>query len=182
MNWSKLNRALHRDIGYLCCGLTLIYAISGVAVNHVDSWNPSYRLTRITSNIGSLTQLPRQEHVPLILERVGEARTLKNVFPSAPEELTLFVEGNTIKVDLVTGETVQDRYVPRRFLYELNFLHLNHPKKLWTWCADIYAVGLAVLALTGLFVLRGRLGLVGRGGVLTAIGAAIPLFFLWLYL
>lgn len=182
MNLRRLNRVLHRDLGYLCCGLTLIYAISGVAVNHVDRWNPSYRLTRIESNIGSLSSVPQELLVPEILERVGEARKLKNVFPSAPNELTVFIEGNTIKVDLLSGETVQDRYVPRSFLYEVNFLHLNHPKKLWTWFADLYAVGLALLAITGLFILRGKQGLKGRGGVLTAAGFVIPIFFLWLYL
>lgn len=182
MKWNKLNRALHRDLGYLCCGLTLIYAISGVAVNHIDRWNPSYRLTRIESNIGRLTTISQQQLVPEILERIGETRKLKNVFPSAPDEMTIFVEGNTIKVNLVSGETVQDRYVPRSFLYEINFLHLNHPKKLWTWFADLYAVALALLAVTGLFVLRGKQGLKGRGGLLTAVGLVFPIFFLWLYL
>lgn len=182
MNWYKLNRALHRDLGYLCCGLTLIYVISGVAVNHVDSWNPSYRLTRIESNIGSLSSVTQEKLIPVILERVGETRKLKNVFPSAPNEMTVFIEGNTIKVNLISGETVQDRYVPRSFLYEINFLHLNHPKKLWTWFADLYAIGLGLLAVTGLFVLRGKQGLKGRGGVLTTAGFVIPIFFLWLYL
>ena len=27
---------IHRDVGYLVVGLTLIYAISGIAVNHID--------------------------------------------------------------------------------------------------------------------------------------------------
>jgi hypothetical protein len=182
MSWHRINRALHRDLGYICCGLTLIYAISGVAVNHVADWNPSYRLTRIESNIGSLQSISQQQRVPEILRRLGEERKLKNVFPSAPDELTVFIEGNTIKVDLLSGETIQDRYVPRSFLYEINFLHLNHPKKLWTWFADLYAVALVFLALSGLFILRGKQGLKGRGGVLTAVGFVIPLFFLWLYL
>lgn len=182
MNWRSFNRALHRDLGYLCCGLTLIYAISGVAVNHVDRWNPSYRLTRIESNVGSLASVSQEQLVPEILARAGETRKLKNVFPSAPDELTLFVEGNTIKVDLHSGDMVQDRYVPRGFLYEVNFLHLNHPKKLWTWFADLYAIGLFLLAITGLFILRGKQGLKGRGGILTAIGFVIPVVFLWLYL
>ena len=182
MNWRHLNRTIHRDLGYLCCGLTLIYVISGVAVNHVDRWNPSYRLTRIESNIGSLTGITQEKLVPEIMQRVGENRQLKNVFSSAPGEMTVFVEGNTIVVNLLSGNTVQERYLPRSFLYEVNFLHLNHPKKLWTWFSDLYAIGLGLLAITGLFVLQGRQGIKGRGAVLVAVGLSVPLFFLWLYL
>ena len=42
MNLSKLNRVTHRDIGYLIAGLTIIYAISGIALNHKNNWNPNY--------------------------------------------------------------------------------------------------------------------------------------------
>ncbi len=42
MNLSKLNRITHRDIGYLIAGLTIIYAVSGIALNHKHDWNPNY--------------------------------------------------------------------------------------------------------------------------------------------
>jgi hypothetical protein len=48
MRWRRLNNAVHRDLGYLCFGLTIIYVISGVAVNHIDSWNPTYALEKST--------------------------------------------------------------------------------------------------------------------------------------
>ena len=51
MNLRKLSHALHRDIGYLCIGLTLIYALSGIAVNHIRDWNPSYRVVRSSAQI-----------------------------------------------------------------------------------------------------------------------------------
>lgn len=37
-----LLRALHRDVGYLLVGLTLIYALSGLAVNHIADWDPNF--------------------------------------------------------------------------------------------------------------------------------------------
>ena len=42
MNWRRLNNVLHRDIGYLAVGLSIVYGVSGVAVNHKADWNPSY--------------------------------------------------------------------------------------------------------------------------------------------
>jgi hypothetical protein len=44
INWRKWNRAIHRDLGYLCFGLTLIYTISGIAMNHIQDWNPNYKI------------------------------------------------------------------------------------------------------------------------------------------
>ena len=49
--WRRWNNVLHRDLGYFCVALTVIYAISGVAVNHIHHWNPNYRFERIEANI-----------------------------------------------------------------------------------------------------------------------------------
>ena len=38
----KWSRILHRDIGYFFIGTTLIYGISGIALNHMSDWNPNY--------------------------------------------------------------------------------------------------------------------------------------------
>jgi len=64
----------------------------------------------------------------------------------------------------------------------VNFLHLNESKKLWTWMADLYAIALALLAITGLFVLKGKKGITGRGAWLTGAGVVIPVVFLLMYL
>ena len=65
-------------------------------------------------------------------------------------------------------------------LYAFNQLHLNTPKRLWTWVADIYAIGLIVLAVTGMFVLKGRTGITGRGAWLTGAGVLLPVIY-WVY-
>ena len=90
--------------------------------------------------------------------------------------IRIFVKNNTITADLKSGAVQQEKVTPRPIFYQVNFLHLNHPKKLWTWFADLYAVALGLLAITGLFVLRGKKGITGRGAWLTAIGFIIPLF------
>jgi uncharacterized protein len=38
LNLSKLNRPIHRDIGYLITGLIIIYTLSGIALNHKYDW------------------------------------------------------------------------------------------------------------------------------------------------
>jgi hypothetical protein len=63
----------------------------------------------------------------------------------------------------------------------MNQLHLNAPKGVWTIIADVYAIGLIVVALTGMFVLKGRTGITGRGAWLVAAGILLPLAY-WLIL
>lgn len=179
----KWNRNIHRDLGYLSVGLTLIYAISGIAVNHVQDWNPSYRITHLSGQIS-----PVDPDTPVnadlarkILRQLEMPLQFKSFFRPAPETLKIFTEGNTITVHLPDGRVEQELVNTRTGLYEMNFLHLNHPKKAWTWFADLYAIALALLAVSGLFILKGKKGLKGRGGWLTAAGILLPIFFIWLY-
>jgi hypothetical protein len=181
MGWRYWISVLHRDIGYLCIGLTLVYAISGVAVNHISDWNPSYRVERIEPNVGPVPGNPTDsETIRTILERLGETGRLEGSYRPDPNSLQLFVEGRSITVDLVSGHVVHDRAVPRPGLREMNFLHLNHPKKGWTWAADLYAVALAFLAVSGLLLMRRKS--MRRGIVLTGLGFVIPLLYLAVYL
>lgn len=175
---------LHRDIGFFCIGLTILYAISGVAVNHIKDWNPNYVIKRIPAQIATLPAGTEVDDAVVadILKQLDEKRKLKSYFQNDPETVDIFVEGNTVKANIVTGEVVQERAVPRTFFYPLNFLHLNHPKKMWTWVADIYAVLLLLLAVTGLCMMKGKKQIMGRSGVLTLAGFLVPLLFLMLYM
>lgn len=182
MKWRKWNTIIHRDLGYFCFGLTIIYVVSGVAVNHIASWNPTYNIRHETTTIQMPRELSGNDNlVNFILTQLGEKGKLKGIFQPAPDTLQIFVENNTITTDLLTGTVQQEKNVRRPLLFQMNFLHLNHPKKLWTWFADLYAVALGLVAITGLFIIRGKNGLRGRGGWLAAAGLAIPIFFLWLY-
>lgn len=184
MKWRRWNNILHRDLGYLCFGLTIIYAISGLAVNHISDWNPNYRIEHVqgTLNPAPFKELGGDARISAILSQLGETGKVKGSYQSDDTTLQIFVENNNITVNLATGVVFQEKNRPRKVLYQMNFLHINHAKKLWTWVADIYAIALGLLALTGLFVLRGKKGITGRGAWLTGVGIVIPVFFLWLYL
>ena len=64
----------------------------------------------------------------------------------------------------------------------MNQLHLNAPKGVWTVIADIYAFGLILMALTGMFVLKGKAGITGRGAWLVGAGVLLPVVYWLLYL
>ena len=180
----KWNRVIHRDLGYLAVGLTLIYAISGFVVNHVHDWNPNYEITHVKTNVGviDLSGNEIDNIVKEILDELALPPVYKTTFRPEPEILRIFLKDITIDVNIKTGEAVQEIVKTRPLIYEMNFLHLNHPKKVWTYVADLYAISLAILAITGLFILKGRQGITGRGAWLTVAGFILPVIFLWLYL
>jgi hypothetical protein len=182
MQWRRWNNVLHRDLGYLCVGLTIVYVVSGVAVNHVESWNPNYAIERRSAALGPVTGDPASDRaVRDLLTRLELPAEYRTTFRPAPGSLRIFVEDGTVDVDLATGAATVEIVRRRPVLFAANFLHLNHPKRLWTWMADLYAVALGLLAVTGMFVLKGKKGITGRGAWLTAAGAVIPFVFLWLY-
>ncbi|NNG15178.1 MAG: hypothetical protein HKM89_01770 [Gemmatimonadales bacterium] len=181
--WRKWNNVLHRDLGYLCAGLTVVYVVSGIAVNHVADWNPNYAIERRSVTISPVAGDPLTPNVAVgILEAAGVEGELRGSFRPNPDTLRIFIEGGTVNVPLAGGTAEVEMVRERAVLHAANFLHLNHPKKLWTWVADIYALALGVLAVTGLFVLKGKKGITGRGAWLSALGVVVPFVFLWLYL
>ncbi len=182
MKWRKLNRALHRDLGYLFFGLTIIYALSGIALNHLKDWNPNYIIkTRdIKMKSVELSSDPQKEEILSWMEKYAEGEKYKNHYFPQENQLKVFIDDGSILIDTQSGKATIETSKRRPFFHEFNYLHYN-PKKLWTWISDIYAVSLILLALTGLFILRGKQGIKGRGAWLTTIGILIPLIFLLFY-
>ncbi len=178
MRWHRAIVAVHRDIGYFFAALTVVYAVSGVAVNHVEDWNPSYRLETRRHDVGALPAGPADEVAAEVLARLAIAEKPRSAVRVGDRLVKVFLHERTLTVALPEGTVVDERRARRPLLFEANFLHLNRGKGWWTWFADVYAVGLAVLALTGIFILKGNKGLPGRGKWLVLAGAAVPLLYL----
>ena len=174
----RWSRTLHREFGFFIVGLTLIYAISGLAVNHAHHWDANYQRGTDYSQIEAPGTGPTDEVTPLVLERLALGEPFKNTWRAAPDKLQVFLERATITVDLVTGEVRRDGFRKRPFLYQLNFMHLNSGKGFWTILADVYASILIVMVITGVIMVRGKRGLKGRGGIAMAIGILLPVAYM----
>ena len=174
--WRAWLRALHRDAGYFVVGLTLIYALSGLAVNHIADWDPNF--TQVDREIQLQAKLPEDD--ASAATRV--ARELG--FEEKPSEfyreegrLEIIFEHHTLSVDTENGHVHQRGQEPRLLLRAANWLHLNRGKKAWTFIADGYAILLLFLAISGLFMIAGKKGIRGRGAVVATLGAMIPILY-----
>jgi len=185
MNISRFNRVTHRDIGYLIAGLTIIYAISGIALNHKNDWNPNYIIDTRSFTLDTLNTSINRESLNdkaalLILAQLGLEKEYKTFYLPTGNKLTLFINGGSVQINTTTGEGSVERISKRPFFYQLNFLHYN-PGRWWKYFSDIFCVALMFVTVTGMFLVKGKNGITRRGALLTAIGILLPLLFLLIY-
>lgn len=186
MAWRKWNRWLHRELGYLFFGMTIVYGISGISLNHgvARHWDPGIVSRSETFQYGSplRKEAVDRDAVEEILELTGERHRFKQYYFPNDQHLMIYLRGGHILVELPTGNIRVTSIRNRPLFREVNYLHYNKPKKLWTWFSDLYAFSLILMALSGLIMVRGRKGITGRGGIMVLIGLLIPLVFLSIYL
>ncbi len=175
-------RALHRDVGYLAVGLTVVYALSGLAVNHISDWDPNFTQIDVEHQVQLPADTDDDDAVSqAVLERVAPGVAPADVYRPTDDELEISLpDQRTLYVDLKSGHVREEGQQPRFVLRAINWLHLNRGKKAWTYVADGYAVFLLFLAGSGLFMLPGRKGLMGRGAILAALGALVPIIYVTL--
>jgi hypothetical protein len=181
--WRKWFRVVHRDFGYLFFGLTLVYSISGIALNHLDEWNSNYIIIRKEITIDDPSAIYRGMTKPearALLEAFGEEKAYKNHYFPQENQLKIFLKGGSAIINTETGNGLLERVTRRPFFREMNWLHYN-PVVSWTWVSDVFAGALIVLAITGLFLVRGAKGITGRGAWMTILGIVLPIVFLLVF-
>lgn len=181
LKWRKWNRAIHRDFGYLFFGMTVIYALSGIALNHRADWNPNFIVIEKPISEPAFTERPDKAEVKSLMKKYGvESSYRKHYFP-AENNLKIFLTGGVAMINLETGNGYIELTRRRPVFREINYLHYN-PSPSWTWFSDIFSVALILLANTGLLIPRGGDGITARGAWLSLLGILIPVLFIIYYL
>ncbi|WP_428268541.1 PepSY-associated TM helix domain-containing protein [Haliangium sp.] len=178
--WRAWLRVLHRDAGYLAVGLTFIYAVSGIAINHLEDWNPNFETVSRTHQLDGAVPADEQAATAYVLDQLGIDLTPREAYLVTDTQLEIYFDNRSLVVDTDTGRVFDEAQEPRFFLRVANWLHYNRGKAAWTYIADAYALFLLFLAVSGMFMLRGRNGLLGRGLVLVLAGVSVPIFYVTL--
>ncbi len=180
LKWRKWNRAVHRDFGYLFLGMTIIYALSGIAINHMKDWNPNYVVSVDEIKIDPLSERPDKKTIINILEAYDEEDNYKNHYFPSDDVVKVFIDDGTAYINLETGVGLIERTRRRPIFREVNYLHYN-PIKYWTWFSDIFCGALIILGISGILIPRGSRGITKRGAWLTILGFLIPMIYLFIY-
>ena len=188
MKWSsnirKWSRLIHRDLSFFFSGMVLIYAISGIVMNHRDTINPNFSITRKEYKIAE--KLPdkagmNKEKVLTLLEPLGESGNYTKYYFPKTDVMKVFLKGGSnLLVNVKTGEAVYESVTRRPLIGVMSRLHYN-PGQWWTYFADIFAIALIIITLSGIIMLKGNKGIIGRGGIEVIVGILIPILFLFFF-
>ena len=173
MKFTRIVRVIHRDLGFFVVGITLVYGISGILLNHLSTSDPAFR-TEAKS-----IQLPANLTEAELSAAWSSDETLpplKRVMRVDDHRSRVFLDGGIGMYQSSTGSLSYEVHKKRVLVYWMNRLHYNKVKR-WTPVADFYAGALILLAISGLLIVKGKRGIAGTGKWYLIIGILIPILF-----
>lgn len=182
MKIRRLLRVLHRDFGYFIVGMTIVYALSGIYLNHRHDFNPDYKIfitdfqTEIRSADVSEGVIKKE------LDKLDRSVVFKKHYITNDGYIKIFIENGEAVISPETGEGRMQYLRKRSVIFEMNKLHKATLGIAWKWVSDFMAVILIFVALSGLFILKGKRGFGRWGWWLTIGGIVVPLLFAILYI
>ena len=136
----RFNVATHRDLGYFLSTLIIVYCLSGIALNHIDQWNPDFIITKEKVHIDgfySVKDLTDKE-ILSFSKKVGE--NSYKVFDSpTSDQVKIYYDNATFHINFSTHEGIYEKVTRRPLFYHSNVIHRNTVKG-WKWAADIFAI------------------------------------------
>lgn len=106
MNFRKIRRllrTLHRDLGYFIVGMTVVYCLSGIFLNHQNDFNPDYKII----NVDFQTPITSQTKVDAsllkeIFSQLNHRIVYKKHYINNKGEIKVFIEMAKLSLILKT--------------------------------------------------------------------------------
>ncbi len=175
MGWRRILTVLHRDLGYFFAGVTLLYVVSGILVNHNDTWSPDYAVTRteLPVELPTFKEEITDDHVRDLVESIPAHGEYRGYDFASAHRIKVYFDDGSLTSELGSGIGTYETVRRRELILRMNRLHL-HPSGWWRIFSDIFVVGLLFLVVSGLIMLKGRRGFSGRGKWFFLVGCAGP--------
>jgi hypothetical protein len=163
----RIMRSLHRDLGFIMIGLTLLYSISGISLIYRD-----------TAFLKKERQITRTIEPNLEAEKLGSALHIRNFeIVRTDENRIVFNNGFYNKSSGVVEYTSIE--LPQ-WLSKINSLHKTSSRSPLHWLGIIYGILLFFMAISSLWMFKSGTGLFRRGITLAVGGTVIVLIILLL--
>lgn len=180
----KWFRIIHRDLSFFFSGVIIIYAVSGIMLNHRGDINPNYTIKRHSLQAEGTFPITEENvsksMVIAMLKPIKEEKNYtKHYFPENGKLKVFLKGGSSLEVNLQNGGAIYEALKKRPIISQFNRLHYN-PGKGWTVFSDIFAVSLIIITITGIFINKGKKGILGRGGIELLAGIIVPILFMLL--
>lgn len=175
-----LNRSLHRDIGYFYVGLIIAFSISGIVLNHrqdIDPQEYTVKVEKFKLNIPQDPTLITDDFFKEAASTITDDKYRGN--RKGTKEVRLFFEDAFALVNLETGEGEIEYVRTIPVLGQMTILHKT-TNKWWIWFSDIFGIAMLTIAITGMFIAKGKNSFRKRGWWLAILGLIFPFIFLFL--
>ena len=173
-------RTLHRDIAYFYVGLIIAFSFSGIVLNHRRTIDPQEYTVKAEKIQVSLTQ-DRSQWNDGYMSELAKTFTEESYksFRDRGEEVRLYFEDAFASVDVKSGAGEIEYVKTIPVLGQMTILHKS-TNTWWIWFSDIFGVAMLIIAITGMFIAKGKYNFKKRGLPLAIIGLIFPFIFLFL--
>ena len=111
------------------------------------------------------------------LKRIDQYHGFMMIDHPSNTKVKVYFKNGSFLYDLNERKGILERVSKRPLFNDINYMHRN-PGGLWTLFSDIFAASLIILAVSGLFILKGKNGLAGRGKWILTAGSVISIIFM----
>jgi hypothetical protein len=173
-------RNTHRDLAYFYLGLIIAFSLSGIFLNHRQSWNPR-RYTYDTREFQGAV-IARDSINEAFARKLGSSLGVEDDFRRfqiAEQQLRINYLNHDVEVDMATGAGKVVTYRTTPVLGQMTKLHLD-TSKWWIYYSDVFGAAMLTIAITGMFIQTGDNSFRKRGWKLALAGIIFPLIFLFL--
>ena len=175
------NRLIHRDLAYFFLGLIIAFSASGIILNHrvdIDPQEYTVKTETIQFDLPEDKLLITDDFFRSALTDKNNIENYKR-FRIRNNEIRLYFKDAFATIDAKTGigEIDYVRTIP--VLGQMTILHKS-TSKWWIWFSDIFGIAMLTIAITGMFISKGKYSFKKRGWVLALIGLVFPFVFLFI--
>jgi hypothetical protein len=132
-------RSTHRDLAYFFLGLIIAFSISGIFLNHRQSWNPR-RYTYAVKEIQLPAMLKEQVTDSFVTAFTASQQiddVLRRFSVDDKNALRISYTMNDVTVDLATGAGKIESYRTTPLLGQMTKLHID-TSKWWIYYSDVF--------------------------------------------
>ena len=178
MNSLKI-RELHRDLGYFYIGLIISFALSGILMNHRDSFHAEKYTTETRLVV---VKIPQETEInDDYAKALGKKLGIEDKFRRQKLDegkLRISFEKNDVEIDLKTGKGEITTFIKTPIISSMIKLHKS-TSNWWIYYGDVFGISLITIAITGAIMIpAGKFSFKNRGWKLALAGIIIPLLVL----
>jgi hypothetical protein len=178
MNQQKI-RGLHRDLGYFYIGLIISFALSGILMNHRDSFHAEKYTTQTKAIQVKIPENANitEEYADSLGKQLGIDDKIRR-HKVDEGKLRISFEKNDVEINLKSGKGEIVSFIKTPIISSMMKLHKN-TSNWWIYYGDIFGISLIIIAITGAIMIpAGKFSFKSRGWKLALAGIIFPLLFL----